>query len=338
MPAFQPRKWMRRKSVQLATLCVFLANMMLGFMFLPQLILVRTGAGPAGSTLQSSGGASFLTFPHTNISISVWPHAGGTGTTSATPTSATPTSSGSYQGQGISPSGQAMPQGDLPGWHQIFAEDFHTDVATGGFPGTAYGNEFTLYPNNTPDTAGKRGAPSRYYPSRVLSVQNGLLNLYLHTQNGISMGAAVLPVLSNHLYGKYTIRFRSDALMGYKTAWLLWPDSEKWPADGEIDFPEGNLTGTIDGFVHHIGATSGLDQDAFDSGITYTAWHTTSLEWTPNRVTFILDGRVIGTSTTRIPNTPMHWILQTESCLDGCPTSTTAGNLQIDWITAYSLA
>jgi len=160
--------------------------------------------------------------------------------------------------------GQAMPDGDMPGWHQIFAEDFPIDVPVGSFPGSAYGSQFTVYADGTPDTAGQQGAPSRYYPSKVVSVRNGLLNMYLHTENGTPMAAAILPILpGNHLYGKYTLRFRSDALSGFKTAWLLWPDSENWPHDGEIDFPEGSLDDTIGAFLHPQNGRSGSDQDAY---------------------------------------------------------------------------
>ena len=37
---------------------------------------------------------------------------------------------------------------------------------------------------------------------------------------------------------------------GYKVAWLLWPKSGVWPRDGEIDFPEADLIGTISAFMH----------------------------------------------------------------------------------------
>jgi beta-glucanase (GH16 family) len=232
-----------------------------------------------------------------------------------------------------------MPGGDMPGWHQIFAEDFNTNITFGSFTSTVYRSQFTVYPDGTKDTAGKQGAPSRYYPSKVASVSNGLLNLYLHTENGTPMAATILPTVpGNHLYGKYTIRFRSDALAGFKVAWLLWPDSENWPHDGEIDFPESALDSTIGGFVHHQNATSSSDQDAYTSTATYTSWHTASIEWSPNKVSLILDNQSIGTSTSRIPSTPMHWVIQTESCLPTCPAATTAGNVQIDWMAAYTLA
>ena len=257
-------------------------------------------------------------------------------TATSTPT-AVPTS------QRSSPSGQPMPVGDLPGWKQIFTDDFTTDVLLGSFPGTAYGGRWEVYPDNTRDTAGQQGAPSRYYPSKVVSVSNGLLNEYLHTENGTPMAAAMLPILpgktsagQGQLYGKYTVRFKSDSLQGFKTAWLLWPDSGFWPGDGEIDFPEADLSSTIAAFMHHQGATSSNDQDAFNTNAFYTSWHTASIEWSPTNVKFILDNTIIGTSTNQIPNTSMHWVLQTESCLPSCPAPTTAGNLQIDWVVVYA--
>ncbi len=238
------------------------------------------------------------------------------------------------------PAGTAMPVGDLPGWKQIFTEDFTTPVTLGNFPGTAYKNKFTVYLDGWPDTAGKQGKPSRYYPSKVITVANGILNKYMHTENGFSMGAAILPILPSggrdQLYGKYTVRFRADSLLGYKTAWLLWPQSNTSNPDGEIDFPEGDLASTIHAYMHHINPTSGGDQEAFSTGATYSNWHIASTEWTSNKVVFILDGKVIGTSTTRVPNKPMHWVLQSESCLPTCPAATTAGNVQIDWVVVYA--
>ncbi len=243
-----------------------------------------------------------------------------------------------------SASGVAMPRGDLPGWKQVFADDFVTDTPVGGFPtAAAYQGRWNVYPDGTPDTAGQNGAKSRYYPSKVVSVQAGILRCNLHTVNGTPMGAALLPVLpgtstayQGQLYGKFTIRFRADPLVGFKTAWLLWPDSGTWPRDGEIDFPEGDLSGTIGAFMHRQDGTSGGDQDGFGTTVTYTAWHTASIEWTPEKVDFILDDRSIGSSTGRIPNTPMHWVIQTESSLDLSPAASTSGAVQIDWVAVYS--
>jgi beta-glucanase (GH16 family) len=173
-------------------------------------------------------------------------------------------------------------------------------------------------------------------PSRVISIQNGIMNLYLHTEDGIHMVSAPTPELPRMLYGRYAIRFRADAVPGYKTAWLLWPDSENWPEDGEIDYPEGNLDGTISAFMHRQDGTSGGDQDVFHTDARYTTWHTAITEWAEDYVNFIMDGEIIGTSTSRIPNTPMHWVIQTETRIGGGPPSDDAeGNVEIDWVAVW---
>ncbi len=233
------------------------------------------------------------------------------------------------------PSGQPMPVGDLPGWHQIFNDDFTTTAALGSFPGTAYGAKWDAYQEGWTDTSGQ----GTYSPRRTLSATNGTLNINVHTEDGVHLVAAPFPKLPGgafgQTYGRYTVRFRSDPVPGYKTAWLLWPDTDNWN-EGEIDFPEGGLNGTIEAFAHHKGAPT--QQDAFSTSATYTSWHTATIEWTPGKVVFILDGATIGTSTTAVPSTLMHWVLQTETCI-GCTTSNTAaGTVQVDWVAIYSRA
>jgi Glycosyl hydrolases family 16 len=240
---------------------------------------------------------------------------------------------------GASASGESIPVGDLPGWRQIFTDDFNTPVALGSFP-AAVSSKWSAYPNTAHDTSGN----GVYHPEKVLSVSGGILNMFIHTEGGKALVAAPIPKLTptakyGQLYGRYAVRFRSEALPGYKTAWLLWPDSEVWPRDGEIDFPEANLDDTIKGYVHHQGASSSSDQDRFTTSARYTSWHTATIEWTPGKVVLILDGQIIGQTTTGVPNTPMHWVLQTETALDGgAPSASTQGNVQIDWVAAWSRA
>ena len=176
-----------------------------------------------------------------------------------------------------------------------------------------------------------------YFPSKVVTIAGGLLDMTLHTEEGVHLVSAPVPKLPTMTYGRYAIRFRADAVPGYKTAWLLWPDSGVWPRDGEIDFPEGNLDGTIHGFMHRQDATTGGDQDAFSTEATYPTWHTAVIEWTADRCELFLDGVSLGTATARIPNTPMHWVIQTETQLGGGPpTDEAAGHVQIDWVVAWS--
>lgn len=264
------------------------------------------------------------------------------------------------------PSGQPMPAGDIPGWHQVFADNFANDnVPVGAFSGCSWPTGRTIaqmgctglaaypdvqakwgaYPDGSADTSHN----GTYYPSRTVSIKNGLMNLHVHTEtlNGrvVHMVSAPMPKVPGGVnggglrYGRYVIRFRSDALRGYKIAWMLWPDTEIWPQDGEIDFPEGDLDGSFSAFMHHMGASSGTQQDAYPTNARYTSWHTASLDWRSTSCRFTLDGNVIGTSYNHLPSTPMHWVLQTETTLDGTiPSNATAGNVQIDWVAAYTPA
>jgi hypothetical protein len=241
---------------------------------------------------------------------------------------------------GADPSGQAAPTGDLPGWRQVFVDDFPYNVGLGSFPGATNG-KWGAYPDGWSDTS-RNGT---YNCTKVCSVHDGMLDMYVHSENGTHYVAVPYPQIpgatgGNGLqYGRYAVRFRSDPIPGYKTAWLLWPDSNTWPRDGEIDFPEGGLDSTIGGFVHHQGASGGSDQDAFSSQSTYTSWHTAVIEWTPSSVKFMLDGQNVGTSTSGIPNTPMHWVLQTETNIGGpAPSDSAAGHVQVDWAAVYKPA
>jgi ricin-type beta-trefoil lectin protein/glycosyl hydrolase family 16 len=234
----------------------------------------------------------------------------------------------------VDPSGQPMPVGDLPGWHQIFTDNFATPVPLGSFP-SAVSSKWTAYSGFT-DTYHN----GTYDPAKVISIANGVMTMHLHTENGVHLVSAPIPIIpgtnayQGQTYGRYAVRFRADPVVGYKTAWLLWPDDDNWQ-EGEIDFPEGNLDGQIDAFMHHRGSPQ--TQEAYPTSVSYSNWHTAVIEWTPSSVKYLLDGTVIGndTNTAVLPNSPMRWTLQTETTQAG-PADSAAGNVQIDWVAMYS--
>jgi hypothetical protein len=230
-----------------------------------------------------------------------------------------------------------MPVGDLDGWRQVFTDDFTTNVRLGKFPAKV-ADKWDAYQAPTKDTFGH----GTYSPDKVVSVSHGVLNEYIHAENGVFMVAALLPKVpgtprQGQMYGRYAIRFKTDRIEGYKVAWLLWPDSRRWPRDGEIDFPERNLVSdSVFGFVHHQGARHGSDQASASEPYDSSSWHTAVIEWSPDLVTFALDGVPIDRVTERVPKTPMHWVIQTETTLTSTlPPATAAGNIQIDWVAAW---
>lgn len=259
------------------------------------------------------------------------------------------TASGPSRAADPTAASEAMPTADLPGWKHVFAEDFtEGNVPLGGFPGPVYSSRWSEnYADGTPDTAAQqqpKGArTSGYYPSKVLSVHDGVLDMYLHSENGVAMGAAPSPKLdgasqrpyNSLVYGRYSVRFKADALAGFKLAWLLWPDSKQWPQDGEIDFPEGDLSKVIYAAVHGVEAGEHRS-DVFRPAQPYGDWHIATTEWRADGIEFFLDGKSLGISTRFIPNKPMHYILQTESCSPTCPLPETNGHVLLDWVAIWA--
>jgi hypothetical protein len=234
----------------------------------------------------------------------------------------------------------SMPTGDLPGWRQTFVDDFTTDAPLGSWL-HAYGDRWRAYPEPWRDTS-KRGV---YAPGRVLSSSNGMLDMYLHAEKGRRYVAAPEPRINGagrrgQTFGRYAVRFRVPTpIPGYKTAWLLWPDSNR-NAEGEIDFPEANLSAgsTIGAYAHDVHGRHSHNAFAADSRRTYADWHTATIEWLPTGVTYWLDGVKLGTAPKKgTPRTSMHWVLQTETALGGAaPRDSVSGHVQVDWVAVWS--
>jgi hypothetical protein len=183
-------------------------------------------------------------------------------------------------------------------------------------------SKWWAYPSGWQDTS-KLGT---YNPAKTLSIANGQMTIHLNRDSTGTWVAAPLPKLPNAVgkdggqqYGTYSVTWKADQpTAGFKLAWLLWPDSGTWPGDGEIDFPEGSLGGSISAFMHRQGGTSGSSQDAYSTGVPMAgAWHTTVVDWQADHCDFYVDGKLVGHSTSAIPNTPMHLVLQSETSGSG---------------------
>lgn len=250
-----------------------------------------------------------------------------------------------------SPSGQTVPRANIGHWKHIFYDDFTKNAALGSWGEDwnphkvvytgAQGQQWLAYPKSYVDTYDKRP----YRSDAVLSVRDGILNFYLHNVDGQPAGANPSPLISDgsmyQTYGRYSARFKVDSsnLSEYYVAWLLWPQSEVWPDDGEIDFPEGHLNGSVSGFHHYAGAGSYggcrpncQEQANVPANVKFTDWHTYTIEWSPGRIKMIVDDTVVLNSTNHVPSGPMRWQLQTETKGNG----TNKGNLMLDWVSVWS--
>ena len=235
---------------------------------------------------------------------------------------------GTGAGAGVAPngSGQAMPTSSGPGWTRTFSDDFAHPVAAGRFPGR-YDDSWVAYDGFT-DTSGIGD-----YRADAVSVRDGVLDLAVSAGDGAVTSAAVVPLVGGEwggqVHGRFSVRMRADAVPGFYAAFLLWSDDNDWD-DGEVDFPEGRLDGTVNGYNHTPGDPS-VNSFVGDTGISFDGWHTYTIEWRPDRIDYLVDDRVWATTSEALPTASMHWVMQVEAAGETPPDG--AGHVEIDWAT-----
>lgn len=253
------------------------------------------------------------------------------------------------------PSGILIPSDNIGGWHQVLALDFDKDIAPGKVIGdSSFAGKMSAYPTGWRTT--KPWQVGKYDNTR-LECKDSTLRVPIYTgTDGVPRVCALTPRLSPLApYGvksaRISICFRiAHHLPGYKMVPLLWPDSGL-RTDGEIDFPECDLDGSLAmGFMHRQGATSGSDQDWAKSTVDPAdgRWHVATVNyksgsWRTPVCEFILDKvnlRASSPITQRIPNGPMHWVIQFEPVLGTYdkPDPAVSGVIEIDWLVGYTAA
>lgn len=246
-----------------------------------------------------------------------------------------------------SPSGVRMHLGDLPGgkyaphgWQQVFADTFATTGAKrASVAGTLPNNKWWGYRSGTRIVNSSNGV---YDSARVVSVSNGMMHFKLHSADGVAFAAVESPNLPKQTYGRYSVRYRyapGTNVAGFKSVWMLWPDSDRW-GDGEIDFHElgneNNRTAAWAAVHQACGNDNGCPQKVQGFKLNPTTWHTATVLWTPGRIRVFNDGRLVMMTTQHVPNKPMHLLLQTEASDYGPKAAPGAVmKIDVDWVTVY---
>jgi len=273
---------------------------------------------PAATTSPAAGPSTAATAPATAAQSAV----------SAT-TSALASAAAKAAANAPMPVGNVVSNGRT--WVQSYAEDFNTPAPLGSVLSTY--PELKAYDGFT-DTS-KKGL---YSPAKVLSVSNGNLDYYLHSENGQPLVSTVIPDdYTPHTTGRYSIRYKVDSIAGYKFVAMFWPENNDFN-DGELDWPEGDLTGNVFASSKVPGTASTGVQQYLSNNVKMAAdtYHVVTLEWDTTEVRFYMDGVLIGT-TTQLPTTSMRLTLQAETTTDTVPVpASAAGHIDIDWISIWN--
>jgi endo-1,3-1,4-beta-glycanase ExoK len=153
----------------------------------------------------------------------------------------------------------------------------------------------------------------------------------------------------DQLYGLWEVRARFDAGAGYGPAILLWPRSNVWPRDGEIDLVESvqpNRSTALSS-LHWGNPPRGQRESGKLTG-DYTQWHVYAVDWQPTYVKMSIDGQTTYDSRyskqhPTIPSTPMHLVVQQEPGPFGgsnwivAPNPSTPDDVveHVDWVKIY---
>ncbi|MBF4481474.1 Glycosyl hydrolases family 16 [Rhodococcus rhodochrous J3] len=231
--------------------------------------------------------------------------------------------------------GVPMPSGNLPGWTQIFTDDFDR---------CELGDSWGTYSGQP------GGNPLGEWNHSMVSVDGDVLELRSErTDSGwVSGGVSNFPVAQT--YGRWEIRMRADVSDDISYHMLLWPQDEQWPP--EIDFAE-----SVDGhreemsaFLHWKKPNGERDKHGVSIAGDFSDWHTVGVEWGPGIVRYLLDGKVWAEahSDEMVPDVPMWLGMQAEggSCerrvdwgLEPCSEDSDLRadevSVEIDWVTVY---
>jgi endo-1,3-1,4-beta-glycanase ExoK len=142
----------------------------------------------------------------------------------------------------------------------------------------------------------------------------------------------------NRTYGLYEFRVRvePDPTHNMSGAVLTWPQSGRWPQDGENDIYE---TGTYNprypffSFIH-FGNTAST-QHSYKHPADANQWHTMAMDWSQYAIKIYRDGALIRSITDpkAIPHVPHHLCIQLDALGGGKLTQRV--RMAVDWVRIY---
>jgi beta-glucanase (GH16 family) len=122
----------------------------------------------------------------------------------------------------------------------------------------------------------------------------------------------------SYTYGWFEFRVRTepDPTGTLSGVVLTWPESGRWPVDGENDIYEtGADAGTRFPFHSYVHYGAANDQYRFTHPADAAQWHTMAMDWRPDAISFYRDGTLVATLTdvAAIPDVAHHLCVQLDA-------------------------
>jgi beta-glucanase (GH16 family) len=212
-------------------------------------------------------------------------------------------------------------------WRLVFEDNFDSNAVDR--------SSWSMY--NGPGHGGNgRRDPAAY------SVSDGLLVITAQMKDygdgkGPQISSGGMAHRENYLYGRFEFRVRCEADPSGATSGvvLTWPQTEKWPVDGENDIFE-TLTGPTRTPLHtfiHYGKDNSQHHMKYD--VDATQWQEMAMEWYPDAILIYLNGELVWTLTDRaaIPRVPHHICLQLDAFKKQMGDEPV--HMYVDWVRIY---
>lgn len=167
-------------------------------------------------------------------------------------------------------------------------------------------NKWTLL-----DDANGYGNRSQHYKPKNISIVNGKLKISILKQKSgkfaYTSGALITKTKAHFLYGKFEIRAMFPKGTGFIPAiWMLPSNGRLFP---EIDIAE--IIGQNPNELWNVVHDERQDEHVREYNMTTTVdltkdYHVYGIEWTPRKIIYTLDGKVIFTGKKLIPQEAMY--------------------------------
>ena len=219
----------------------------------------------------------------------------------------------------------------IESWNLVWQEEFG-------------GNELKEETWNVLDDAFGYGNRKQHYKPENVEVREGLLKITIKKEGSEGMpytsGAVTTKGKVVFQYGKLEVRARLPSGQGMLPAIWLWVNNgNEFP---EIDMVEilGQEPGRIWSTIHYeVGGIYGKTYSFSDFDDLTQSFHVYGIEWQEDKLTFLLDGSPVYTTTSYIPDEEMYLFINAAIGGDwvGEPdhTTTLPQEMKIDWIKYY---
>lgn len=239
-----------------------------------------------------------------------------------------------------------------PNFALTFDEEFDALSFNNGSGGT-WSPAFSYSPQGSTDgtvssyQVNPLWGPTSASDANVFSTSNGVLSIAIKPTPADVSGAISKPFIAGQLltdrsftqtYGYFEMSAKLSNAPGAVNAFWMLPADGSWPP--ELDAAEvlGNDPTTLVLTSH---STNGTDPHWTDVPDASKAFHTYAVDWEPDKLTWYFDGKQVAQQDTPADmNKPMFMMLSTvlgtSSTWAGAPNPGETGQMQVDYVRAYS--